>query len=116
VITDDATEFFDQLARRGHEPLLNSVSGTVRFDLVDGPRTDHWYVRIKKGDMKVGQQEMAADTIVRVDKDVFLAMTEGRVNAVAAFLRGELALDGDVGLVISFQRLLPGPPTAGRAG
>jgi hypothetical protein len=33
----DATEgFFDALAKRGHEPLLHSASGTVRFDLVGG--------------------------------------------------------------------------------
>jgi putative sterol carrier protein len=116
LITDSTADFFDKLGRRGHEPLLNSVSGTLRFDLTDGPRTDQWYVRVTKGDMKVGQEELAADTIVRVDKDVFIAMTEGRVNAVAAFLRGELALDGDVGLIISFQRLFPGPPGPGRTG
>ena len=40
-MTDATTEFFDDLGRRGHEPLLERVSGTLRFDLVRGERTDH---------------------------------------------------------------------------
>jgi putative sterol carrier protein len=40
-------------------------------------------------------------------------MVEGKVNAMAAVLRGEVSLEGDLGLVISFQRLFPGPPRTG---
>jgi hypothetical protein len=39
-------------------------------------------------------------------------MTEGRANAMAAFLRGEVQSAGDVSLVIAFQRIFPGPPDA----
>jgi hypothetical protein len=34
------------------------------------------------------------------------------VNATAAVLRGELAIEGDWELMVLFQRLLPGPPTS----
>jgi putative sterol carrier protein len=110
VIADSTTDFFERLAAEAHQPLLNSVSGTLRFDLADGLSTDHWYVRVEKGDVEVSHDELPADAIMRLERQVFDAMAEGRLNAVAAFLRGELALDGDVGLVISFQRLFPGPP------
>ena len=115
MITDSTTSFFDHLAAEGHQPLLNAVSGALRFDLADGPSTDHWYVRVNKGEVAVSHDDLPADAVVRVDRGVFDAMAEGRLNAVAAFLRGELALEGDVGLVISFQRLLPGPPSSRRA-
>ena len=35
---DPTVRFFDQLSRRGHEPLLRKLSGSVRFDIVDGKR------------------------------------------------------------------------------
>jgi hypothetical protein len=34
-------EFFGGLAERGREPLLQHVSGTLRFDLADGERVEH---------------------------------------------------------------------------
>ena len=33
------TEFFEELSKRGHEPLLGTTTGSVRFDLVDGKKT-----------------------------------------------------------------------------
>jgi hypothetical protein len=32
-MTDTTTEFFQELAVRGHEPALVKVTGTLRFDL-----------------------------------------------------------------------------------
>ena len=36
ITADPGCEFFHGLAERGHKPLLQKVSGTVRFDLADG--------------------------------------------------------------------------------
>jgi hypothetical protein len=38
----------------------------------------------------------------------------GRMNAMAATLRGVLDPEGDLGLVLLFQRLFPGPPGSRR--
>ena len=35
-MTDEVADFFDELERRGHDPLLAKVTGSVRFDIVDG--------------------------------------------------------------------------------
>jgi hypothetical protein len=43
---------------------------------------------------------------------LFEAIAAGKVNATAAVLRGELAIEGDWELMVLFQRLLPGPPTS----
>ena len=48
-MADATAEFFAELGRRGHEPLLASTSGTLRFDLAEGRRLEHWYVTIEKG-------------------------------------------------------------------
>jgi hypothetical protein len=39
-------------------------------------------------------------------------MVIGKANAMAATLRGVIVPEGDLGLVISFQRLFPGPPAS----
>src|SRR5262249_59653687 len=49
AMPDATEEFFDELARRGHEPLLEKAKGTVRYDLVDGEQTDHWLVTLDQG-------------------------------------------------------------------
>jgi hypothetical protein len=41
-------------------------------------------------------------------------MAIGDVNALAAYLRGELALEGDPELLVLIQRVLPGPATTRR--
>lgn len=107
-----ADAFFDGLAARGHEPILSSMSGTLRFDVTNGRRTQHWYVTVRKGDVEVSREDAAADAVLRVGRELFASIAAGTTNAMAAMLRGELELDGDLGLIVSFQRLLPGPPRA----
>ena len=105
--------FFDELAARAHEPLVRSASGTVRFDLVDGDEIEHWYITMRSGDVEVSHKNARADAVVRLGRDAFDGMVSGTMNAMAATLRGELAVEGDLGLVMLFQRLFPSPPTAG---
>jgi putative sterol carrier protein len=110
VPADPIGSFFTQLGERGHEPLLARGSGTLRFDLAEGKRVEHWFVVIEKGEVTVSHRSTAADAVVRVDRSLFEQIVTGRANAMAAILRGLLALEGDLGLVILFQRLFPGPP------
>ena len=112
---DATAEFFARLAERGGEPLFKSASGTLRFDLADGKRIEHWHVALTNGDVAVSNKNTRADAVVRVDKELFQGMVAGRVNAMAATLRGVLVPEGDLGLVVLFQRLFPGPPRP-RAG
>ena len=110
---DSTAEFFQELGRRGHEPLLEKATGIVRFDLVDGKRTDRWFVTLHKGDVSVSRKNAAADCIVRAKRTLFDAMASGDVNGMAAYLRGELTLEGDPELMVLIQRVLPGPATRG---
>jgi putative sterol carrier protein len=109
-MTEVATDFFEQLEGRGHEPMLEKSTGTLRFDIKDGKRTARWLVTIKKGDIAVSRRNAKADCVVRMDKALFDGIATGRANPMAALLRGEVNAEGDVGLLASFQRLFPGPP------
>jgi putative sterol carrier protein len=103
--------FFGELTSRGREPLLKSASGALRFDLLDGERIEHWYVTMHEGDVTVSRKKGRADAVLRLERSTFDGLVSGRINAMAATLRGDLVPEGDLGLVLLFQRLFPGPPS-----
>ena len=113
-MADSTTQFFDELGRRGHEPLLEKTSGTIRIDLKDGRKTERWLVTIAKGDLAVSRENAEADCVISGDRALFDDIASGKTNAVAAMLRGTIGVEGDAPLLVSFQRLLPGPPPARR--
>ena len=102
-----ARTFFDELVARGHEPLLQNEVGTLRFDLVDGRRVQHWYVSIDRGDITVSDSAAEADTVLRTRGSVFDRSPRGRLNALAAVLRGELVPEGDCGPADGVPAVLP---------
>ena len=108
-MADATAEFFDGLSRREHEPLLGKLRATVRFDIVDGSRTDHWMLGLDDGDIDVSRSDGDADCVVRADKAAFDKVASGRTNAMAAYLRGALTLDGEPRLLVRLMRLFPDP-------
>ena len=102
--------FFDELSRRGYEPLLGRVSATVRFDISDGASVDHRMVRIDHGDIGVSSDNAPADCAVIIDGALLDEILHGRTGAMAAFLRGALIVEGDPEVLVLVQRLFPGRP------
>jgi hypothetical protein len=113
-MTTSSLEFFDDMGRRGHEPLLERVRATVRFDITEGRRTEHRLVRIDHGDIRVSVADGPADCVLGGDHAVFDAIVSGRTTVMVALLLGVLAIDGDPELLVLTQRLFPGP-AAGRS-
>jgi len=107
---DGIVRFFQELGRRGHEPLLAKVTGRVRFDLVEGGRTDRWLVAVDKGDTAVSHKGGAAECTIQADRALLERLCRGEENAIAAVLRGALVCSGDVELLFAIQRIFPGPP------
>jgi hypothetical protein len=106
---DGIVRFFGELGRRGHEPLLAKVTGRVRFDLVEGGRTDRWLVAVDKGDTAVSHKGGPVECTIQADRALFERLCRGEENAIAAVLRGALVCSGDVELLFAIQRLFPGP-------
>jgi putative sterol carrier protein len=105
-------QFFAELATRPHDPLLEKANGALRFEFDDDP--EGWLVTIDHGDISVTglTPDAEATCTVRGSRALFDELTEGRANAMAAVLRGELVIEGDTQLVLLFQRVFPGPPGA----
>lgn len=111
---DATTEFFDGLGQRGHEQLLEKTTGALRFDLETDKGNDTWFVDITRGDVTVSHKRAKADCVMRTDALLFEAMAEGRANLMAAIMRGVVGVEGDLTLLVKFQRLFPGPPQSPR--
>jgi SCP-2 sterol transfer family len=107
---DPTAAFLEDLASLDAVPVLGYTSGSIRIDLDDGGETTHWYVLIDRGAVKVSHRAGKADAVVQCQKKLFDGMARGTVNASAAMLRGVLAVQGDLGLVSSLSRVMPGPP------
>jgi putative sterol carrier protein len=109
-LADATADFFDDLSKRGHEPLVGKVRATVRFDIVDGDRTDQWLLAIRDGELGVTRGHDAdADVVLSASKADFDLVASGRSNPMAAALRGALTLEGNPRLLIRVQRLFPAP-------
>jgi putative sterol carrier protein len=107
---DMTTRFFEDLDRRGFEPLLAKTSGTLRFDLHEGAQTTHWLLEIDRGNLRVRQGDQEADTVIGTEPRLFGELVTGQENAIAALLRGDMTVAGDLRLVLQLERIFPGPP------
>jgi putative sterol carrier protein len=106
---DATAAFFEDLSKRGPEPLLGKTKATIRFDIADDGRTDHWLLGIDHGALDVSHAEGEADCIISAEKAAFDRIASGQTNAMASLLRGAIAVDGDPRLIVRVQRLFPAP-------
>ncbi|WP_030333363.1 SCP2 sterol-binding domain-containing protein [Micromonospora parva] len=111
-MVDATTRFFEDLDRRGYEPLLAKTSGTLRIDLHEGAQTRHWLLRIDHGRLNVSQEDQEADTVIGASPSLFDDIASGREHGLAALLRGDMTASGDLRLVVQVERIFPGSPDA----
>jgi putative sterol carrier protein len=107
-MADPTAEFFGKLAESGHQPFLEKTTGTLRIDLANGKRIDPWLITITKGDVAVSRVKRKADCVAQTNKALFDGLVSGKQNALASMLRGEIEIEGNVELMVLFQRLFPG--------
>ncbi len=96
----------------GRVDALADVEGRLRFDLHDGDRVERWFVTVHYGQVTVGPEDGEPDCVVDVDRELFNRMAAGQANAMAALLRADVTVIGEVRLLVLLERLLPGPAGA----
>ena len=116
-MTETITTFLDELGG-SPQPLLSHVTGTIRLDVDNGGGTRHWLLDIRQGTVDVSKAGASteADATMHMHRSVFERLITGEANAVASTLRGQLSMDGDITLLVAFQRIMPGPPVPAPAG
>jgi SCP-2 sterol transfer family len=108
--TDPISQFFSCLTEPGHLATFESENATVRFDVKDGTSVQRWHVTVDDGDVAVARRGGSADAVVTTERPQLEAIVTGKVNAMAALLRGLLTCEGSMAALMMFQRCLPGPP------
>jgi hypothetical protein len=103
---------FERISRSGRVDALAEIDGTIRFDLDLGDRTDSWLLTVHSGYVSVSHGGGDADCVVELDKELADRMASGQANAMAALLRADMMVTGDVRLLVLLERLLPGPAGA----
>ena len=91
-------------------PTLSRIEGTVRFDVVDGDRVDHWLVNIDRGNLAVSRADGPADCVVSGEQGALRPTGNGSDEPDGCGPAGrDLAVDGDLDLLLAVQRVFPGP-------
>lgn len=108
--SDPTAAFLLGLERSGFHPLIGQVNGSIMLQLAGPGGVDHWLVVLDKGHVGVANRAGPADAVVRIKRELFASVALGRSNLWAAFLRNDLQVEGELRLLVVFQRLLPSPP------
>jgi ubiquinone biosynthesis protein UbiJ len=106
---DPVGSFLASLEGRPEVRLLRHAAGTLRIEVVADPQVEPWLVTVGDGRVAVSRSHGEADAVLRGEQATLERLVTGEANAMAAVLRGAVEVEGDLGLVILFQRLFPGP-------
>ncbi|MDG4795715.1 SCP2 sterol-binding domain-containing protein [Micromonospora sp. WMMD1082] len=105
--------FFAEL--QAHPPRVSPrIDNTFRFDLEyrDGAATEHWFMRVRAGSVRVWRDYREADLVVRVTGETFERVIRGETSILAAAFRNDVNVAGVPWLFAVVRKLMPTPPDA----
>src|SRR5262245_33863311 len=113
---DRVDEFFDELSRRGHDPLLDRLEGTGRFEGCGGGQVEQWLGAGKGGYVNGTRGGGNADWVMRAERSDFARLINGEVGTLSAFIRGtlQLTIQGKGQRIGLISRVFAGAPEARR--
>ena len=109
-MSDTTQAYFERLAERGYEPLLHSISGTIRWDIED---VGSWFVSVDNGSLSVGRDIVREDCLLACNEEDFDRMVVGKQNPTTLFMQGKMTITGDLELAMMFLRLFPDESLSG---
>ncbi|MEM6317239.1 MAG: SCP2 sterol-binding domain-containing protein [Bacteroidota bacterium] len=77
------------------------IGSTLKFDMGG----EYIYIDGNNGNA-VTAENKDADCTITVDKDDFIALTNGDLNPMMAFMGGKIKVDGDMSVAMKLQSLL----------
>src|SRR5689334_22720180 len=101
-------EFFETLPAHGAPRVRNKACGSVRFDIADGDRVEHWRVTTSRDEVAVSRDDTGADCVLYCDRDVFEAMVRGEANGMSVLLRGAMHFDGAPEMLLMVRGMFAG--------
>ena len=85
---------------------IQEISGVILFDL-SGEGGNKWTLTLADGEAKLEEGETTSpDMTLAMDAQDFVAMSNGELNAMAAFVQGRIRVSGDMSLAMRLQSIL----------
>ena len=96
-MTTATAAFFEELARRGFDPALQSLTGKICFYI----RSEgSWWVTLKEGALTVATAGASPDCVYASTVEDFVPITRGELNPFVAALQGRVQFAGDPALAL----------------
>jgi putative sterol carrier protein len=105
-IMESPKEIFEQIGQRisvDPERTRTEIAGTFKFVLTGGDPVT-WVVDCREVGVHQGDDD--CDVTITVAAEDLVAIANGSMNAMQAFMMGKLQVDGDVGLAMKLQQIL----------
>ena len=102
-------ELFDNLPRYFRPENAAGVNATFQFDL-SGEGGGQWAVTIADGQLRTQTGATGApDLTVQTSADDWLALVNGELSPMAAFMQGRVQMTGNMALITQMQSLFRRP-------
>lgn len=101
-------EMLSELPKR-FDPAAWKGETVVLAFIVTGDAGGQWVARIDDGELSVTEGPADdADMVMTASENDFVALINGELNPVSAFMQGRVRIDGDMSLAVKLQNLLSG--------
>lgn len=98
-------QIFEAMPKRFSAEKAGELSASVQFDLT-GEGGGQYYANIANGQCQVAQGTAANPTMVlTAAASDYLAMINGELNPMQAFMQGKVKIKGDIGTAMKLQSL-----------
>ena len=103
----DVRAFFEALPSRFHAPAADGVTAVYQFDL-SGDEGGQYQLHIADQVCRViDGVHPSPDVTLKMAGEDCVAILDGRLNGVSAYLSGRLKMEGDLGLAMKLAAFFP---------
>lgn len=100
-----AQQLFDSLPAAFLPEQAQGVNAVIQFELT-GPDGGDWQAQVANGQLTLGPGRAANPTVTLTASAAdYLAIVNGDLSAMGAFMSGKVKIKGDVGLVMKMQKM-----------
>jgi putative sterol carrier protein len=102
----DIAQLFNDMTSKFDPKKAEGINAVVQFDLT-GDNGGQYWVKIADGKLDAGQGQAENPKVtLKAAADDWLAVANGTLNPMQAFMSGKIKIQGDMGLALKLQPLL----------